>query len=259
MNEARVIEKSFHVTKLKLLEVFPLYPFLHGREKLDVIEVGANTGLWCEAFHDVFGHRIRSYRAFEPMPGNLAQFERRLAQHMPTADVELVAACAGASAGDVTIHYDKDVTTLASVVVSHMKWRNLTIDNSHEMVVPQVRLDDVLTEPVDLVKVDTEGYEWDVIAGMTGAIDDGRVDNVFFEFGGHQGHLGQSFRQFWDYFESRGWRLFRQTVSRNYFGLNEIAAYDERLEDFSSMWMILASRVGPSEGYHGPRVVGRWA
>ena len=109
------------------------------------------------------------------------------------------------------------------------------------------------------MKVDTEGYEWDVIAGMTGAIDDGLVDNVFFEFGGHQGHLGQSFRQFWDYFDSRSRRLFQQTVSRNYFGLNEITAYDERLEDFSSMWMILASRVGPSEGYRGPRVVGRWA
>jgi FkbM family methyltransferase len=257
-DEARIIEKSFHINKLALLEVAPLYPFLYGRERLDVIELGGNVGLWCEAFHDVFGHRVGSYVSYEPMPGNVARFRRRLQEHMGGARVNLVQKCVGSEKGEVTLHYDKEVTTLASVVVPYIEFRKLVIDNKYSRRVPQVRLDDEVTGHVDLVKVDTEGYEWDVLQGARGVIDSELVDNVYFEFGAHQGHLGQSFQQFFDFFAERGWKVFRQTVSRNYFGLNEVRRYEERLEDFSSMWMILASRLGIPDDYRGPRVFGRF-
>lgn len=61
-------------------------------------------------------------------------------------------------------------------------------------------LDDEIKESVDVVKIDTEGYEWNVLEGATEVIDSGRVDNVYFEFGPYQGHLGQTFRQFLDFF-----------------------------------------------------------
>lgn len=267
MDEARIIEKSFHVSKLKLLEVFPLYPFLHGRDHLRIVEVGGNVGQWCEAFHDVFGHRVASYRAYEPMPGNTQQFRTRLKKYrtiharlkerLTNSKTELIEACVGDNPGKVKIHYDEEVTPLASVAVPYMAWGNAVIDNKHQKLVPQVTLDGEITRPVDLVKIDTEGYEWNVLQGATGIIDSGLVDNIYFEFGGHQGHLGQSFQQFFDFFTERGWQVFRQTVGRNYFGLNAIRKYSPQFEDFSSMWMVLASRRGASEEYDGPRVVGR--
>jgi FkbM family methyltransferase len=253
MNESRVIERAYHISKLTLLEVFPLYPFLHGREQLNIVEVGANIGLWCEAFHNVFGHRIASYRAFEPMPANVERLRQRCVDLDISVDV--TPSCIGDSVGEVTIHYDREVTTLASVVVSHMRVRNLTIDNENQMRVPQTTLDQLITGPVDLVKIDTEGYEWNVLQGADKSFD--HLDNIYFEFGPHQGHLAQTFRQFFEFFVDRGYRLYRQTVGRNYFGLNEIRQYTPALEDVSSMWMILASRNGPAPTYRGPRVVGQ--
>lgn len=258
MDEARVIERSFSITKLKLLEVFPLYPFLHGRDRLRCVEVGANIGLWCEAFHDVFGHRIASYRAYEPLPGNAQRFSRRALHHLPDSHIDLVQACVGDKAGEVVLNYNRAVTTLASVPVSYMKVGNAVIDNSQRLAVPQVTLDEEVTEPVDIVKIDTEGYEWQVLEGATEAIDSGRVDNVYFEFGVHQGYLGQTFRQFFDFFAERGFRLYRQAVARNYFGLKEILRYERSFEDYSSMWMVLASRHGVPAEYRGPRVVSRF-
>lgn len=133
MSEARIIEKSLHISKLTLLEVFPLYPFLHGRDQLRCVEVGANVGLWCEAFHDVFGHRVASYRAYEPMPGNAQRFNDRAANHLTSAHVELTQACVGDKAGEAVINYDRDVTSLASIPVSQMEWRNVVVDNRQQM------------------------------------------------------------------------------------------------------------------------------
>lgn len=258
VDEARVIERASHITKLTLLEVFPLYPFLLGRDRMNVVEVGGHIGLWCEAFHDVFGHRIGSYRAYEPMPGNATAFRRRLAEHMTGHTVELTQACVGDARSPATIHYSDPVTPLASVAVRSMQAASTTIDHDKSLTVSQVMLDDELGgRRVDLVKIDTEGYEWNVLQGARRCIDSGVIDNVFFEFGAHQGHLGQSFRQFFDFFHERGWRVFRQQVGRAYFGLNEIRRCGAQFEDFSSMWMILASRHGPSEEYRGPRVTGR--
>ena len=267
MDEQRVVERAFHVSKLTLFEIMPLYPFLYGREQLSVVDVGANIGLWCEAFHDVFGHRVSRYRAYEPMPGNVERLRKRLAEHLPTASVEVVEACAGDSTDDVTIHYDHEVTTLASVAVAQLDGPGggAMVDNTLTREVAQVRLSDEITEHVDLVKIDTEGYEWEVIRGLRGAIDAGLVDNVYFEFGRHQAHLGQRLRRFHKFFDRRGWVLYRQMVGRNYFGLNRISTYHPGLEDdlADHMWMILATRQGPHPDYEAgvlaktqPRVTG---
>jgi FkbM family methyltransferase len=187
------------------------------------------------------------------MPGNVERLRHRCKDL--SLSVDITQCCIGDSVGEVTIHYDRDVTALASVVVSRMQRQNQIIDNCHQLQVPQTTLDEVITSSVDIVKVDTEGYEWNVLLGAEKSFD--QLDNLYFEFGAHQGHLGQSFRQFFEFFADRGYRLYQQTVSRNYFGLNEIRHYEPKLEDFSSMWMILASRLGPAETYRGPRVVGR--
>jgi FkbM family methyltransferase len=252
MNDPLVFEKSFHVPKLKLLETFPLYPFLHGKDDLSIVEVGGNIGLWCVAFQEVFGPRVAQYRAYEPMPANAQHFRRRCADY--GFDVELFEMCVGDKPGEVEIHYDKDVTALASVVVPYMETAGMVIDNRNSLTVPQTTLDELVTSPVDLVKIDTEGYEWQVIEGGANAIDDGLIDRVYFEFGQHQKHLGQSFQMFEDFFRSRGWSLYRQRIGRNFFGLTRIDGPDPQLAEAKSMWMILATKDGPSPDYRGPTV-----
>lgn len=260
-SESRSIEKGFHLPKLTLLEVFPLYPFLYGNSAISVIDVGANIGLWCEAFHGIFTHQISRYIAYEPMPRNAEALRSRVTTYLAESNIEVIQACAGEFNGTVPIHFDRDLTTLASVVVSRLERNDgaVVVDNKHTRIVRQQKLDEAIEEPVNLLKIDTEGYEWEVIHGAIQSIDEGMIDNVFFEFGMHQRYRRQHFKQFFDLFQGRGWHIYRQTVSRNYFGLNEIRHYPQHLEDefASTMSMILASRSGPNPRYRGPRVTGR--
>ena len=81
---------------------------------------------------------------------------------------------------------------------------------------------------------------------------------VLFEFGQHQGALGQSFAQFWDLFSKYGYHIYRQAVGRNFFGLQFIESYDRSLEQFDSMWMVLASRTKHFDDLNKPFVIGRY-
>lgn len=257
----RDLETAFHIPKLTLLEVGPLVPFLMDRDRITCIEVGGNIGLWCEAFHNVFAGRVAHYRAYEPMPGNVDRFRARIRDYFPSRwpEVRIEEVCLGDAEGEVDIRYHTDVTPLASVVVEEMQFGNSIVRNDRLLCVPQRTLDRELARldlpHVDLVKIDVEGYEWNVLQGALAALASDRIANIYFEFGQHQKTVGQTFRQFHELLSGYGYRLFRQTVGRNYFGLNEIGAYDVSLEDFSSMWMILASRGEPSPRYRGPRVV----
>lgn len=247
------MELHHHVSKLTLLEVYPLYPFLFHRRKLNCIEVGGNIGLWCEAFHHVFSDKVSFYDAYEPLPGNIKLFERRLSNWMPEAShVRIHQQCVGDSAGTVMLRFHKEISPLASVVVRQV---DDNVVNNKSMEVPQVLLDDVIDQPIDLIKIDVEGYEWNVLQGAVKSIEAGRIDCIYFEFGKHQKAVGQTFRQFYDFLTSRGFTVYRQEVERNYFGLEKIHYYSWKLEDKSSTWMILAARNEPSEAYGGPRVV----
>lgn len=123
--------------------------------------------------------------------------------------------------------------------------------------VPLVALDEVINSRVNLIKIDAEGREWDIIQGSKGVIEAGFADCIYYEFGPLQKRLNQPFLVFHDFFTSRGYRMYRQTISRKYFGLNEIRTYSPAFEDYSSQWMILASKHSPSPNYHGPRITGR--
>lgn len=262
MLSPREIESTFHITKLKLLEVGPLVPFLWGRNEINCIDVGGNTGLWFEAFQDVFGQRVSKYTAYEPMPGNLQRFSARLQNAMRIqSKVDLIEACVGDSTGEVTINFNAEVTTLASAAIKESNVGGRVVSNHMSRKVRQVTIDDELKRlsfpKVDLIKIDVEGYEWAVIKGAERSLEASAIDNVYFEFGQHQAVVGQNFQQFFEYFKGRGFSIYKQSVGRNYFGLNEIRSYSDDLEDLSSMHMILASRFGPSGEYSGPRVVGR--
>lgn len=129
MHSARFFELNYHLPKLQLLEVFPLVPFLWGRTDMTSIDVGANVGLWSEAYLRVFGPQTQRHLMIEPMPGNAERLRRRAANVLERMCVgtEIRELAVGASQGEVTIHFDNEVTTLASV-------RNASSDLGHAVV-----------------------------------------------------------------------------------------------------------------------------
>lgn len=264
MNPARFFELNHHIPKLQLLEIFPLVPFLWQREDLVSIDVGANIGLWSEAYLRIFGERTKCHILAEPMPANAEQLRRRSDNVLKTLckEIEIRQAAVGDSTKMVEIHFDNDVTTLASV-------RNATSDLGHRVVplsqsinVAQIRIDDEIARfgltHVDFMKVDVEGYEAAVFKGAAEAIASRRIHNILFEFGAHQMVHGETLEEYYNLFQAHGYRMYRSHRARNFFGLTEIAPYVRAHEPSGDgVEMLLVSVSGPHPAYPGPRVVTR--
>ena len=264
MNDRWKKDIGYHVPKLTLLEVWPLNVFIGDKKNLNVIDVGGNVGLWCQAFMNTFGKQVMHYHAMEPLSGNLEIFKSRLQDKMiPFNDkVSLHQLCVGPSDGTVKIGYHNEVSTLASVVLDEVTVGSKLVLNEYKKEVKQVSLDSFCSlqnlKSIDLAKIDVEGYEWDVLAGASALIESQNIELLLFEFGQHQGNLKQSFKQFWDLLTGNGYNIYRQAVGRNFFGLQYIDSYDEGLESFNSMWMILASKHKHSEALNRPFVIGKY-
>ena len=255
---------GFHVPKLMLLEIWPLTPFIGQSEGLNVIDVGCNVGVWCQAFMNTYGEQVKKYHGIDPLEGNLKVFKERISDDLLPSSENIVLhhGCMGPSNGEVEIHYNNEVSTLASVVLDSMQVGSRTVRNDKKRVVKQSALTSFCKEHdmsnVDLLKIDVEGYEWDVLMGAKELLNSKRLDMVLFEFGQHQGALGQSFKQFWDLLSGHDFHIYRQAVGRNFFGMQHLERYDRSLEKFDSMWMILASRKKHDEKLNSPLVIGRY-
>lgn len=255
---------GFHIPKLALLEVWPLNVFLRDRRDMVVIDVGAHTGLWCNAFLNTFGVQTAEYHAIEPVQANLALFSERLEAFLglERKKVRFAAMCAGASDGSVELHYNEKALALASVVIEETQVGRSKIRNDQKVVVEEISLSSYASatsiKKVDVLKIDVEGYEWEVLQGANTLFRDGIVELAIFAFGQHQGRVGQTFREFWGFFKQYGYHIYRQSVSRNFFGFQYIHEYDASLEDFSSMWMIIAARQMHDERRNSPCVIGKY-
>lgn len=261
---ARFYELNHHIPKLQLLEVFPLTPFLLNYPEMVTFDVGANTGLWSEAFLKTQGASINQHVMFEPMRGNLEKLERRHANILSrlTDHSEIVPSAVGAAPGEAEIHFDKETTTLASIRNAQADVGHRVIELDQSCTVPLTSVDTELAardiETLHLLKIDVEGYERNVLQGAQEALRTGRVRNVFFEFGIHQTANNESFRDFFDYLSGFGFSLYKSARGRNFFGLAEVRTYKPELEPAGmAVEMILATLDGPSPAYRGPNVLGR--
>lgn len=261
---ARFYELNHHIPKLQLLEVFPLTPFLDHYQDMAVFDVGANTGLWSEAFLKTQGARISSHVMFEPMQGNLDHLTQRDHNILSklTTSTEIIGAAMGAEQGEVEIHFDKDITTLASISNTSSDLGHKVIDLGQSRMVPlstvdaEMRARDI--EQLHLLKIDVEGYEMQVLSGAEAALRAGRVRNIFFEFGVHQTQNGESFKDFFDYLSGFGFDIYKSSRGRNFFGVAHTSRYTPELEPTEkAVEMILATMDGPHPNYGGPRVVGK--
>ena len=118
-----------------------------------VVDVGANIGYYTLLFESVIGPSGRII-AFEPEPDNLVELRANVNRN---------------GLNNVTIH--PYAVGSCGGTVSFARGINGGVRENEESVagdavqVPMVTLDDALTGPVDLIKVDVEGYEEEVLLG----------------------------------------------------------------------------------------------
>jgi hypothetical protein len=90
------------------------------------------------------------------------------------------------------------------------------------------------------LKIDTEGYEYEVLTGADKALSSGRIDNVFFEFGCHQVESRHFFADFFSLFDSKKFELYRVMNS----SLKAIRSYSYEYENFTTVFNYVAHRKG---------------
>ncbi len=127
-----------------------------------VVDVGANVGFWTIPAARALGPGGRVI-AFEPNPWAVGRLRRNLALNDDgtLAAVEIVAAAVGEAPGTMELFSD-DLEAGASQATLYAAAH----DGSPQHVeVPVTTLDDVVTGPVDLVKIDVQGHEMAVLDG----------------------------------------------------------------------------------------------
>ncbi len=132
---------------------------------MTVIDVGANFGYYTLLFGSLVGAKGRVY-AVEPNPTVVPKLRRSVNLNGLAARTTIIEAAAGAVDGDETNLYVPHGEPKNSTVVAAPE--GIASGSGNLYKVPRVKLDRLAaTAPrIDVVKIDAEGAEQDIIAGM---------------------------------------------------------------------------------------------
>ncbi len=157
-----------------------------------IIDCGGNIGLSVIAFKRRYPQaRILTFEADPALAATLAQNIKALR----LADVTVEAKAVAATRGDIMFH--PNGADGGHVVAS---------DEARAIAVPAVRLSDLIEGPVDLLKLDIEGSEYDVIADLSQSGQIAQVKRLICEVHGNPA-TQQRFAELWERLNDAGFRL----------------------------------------------------
>jgi FkbM family methyltransferase len=167
---------------------------------LSVVDVGANIGY--------FSHRLRtelqvrgSFFLFEPHP-NLARLCRETFACAPEVQVQELAL--GAEDGRATLYSAAD---------GNIGWNTIVAERREPDMQPATvmvrRFDSLNLRDIGFVKIDVEGFEWAVIAGMKHFFSTGERPTLLIEigWGTRHPHWDRAVREL-SFLESIGYRYY---------------------------------------------------
>jgi len=187
------------------------------------IDVGANVGLWSLAISEKFPKVAIS--SFEP---SLATFKKLSRNVDKRENIQVYNFGLGEESVDRVLYSDEHLSGMASLTKRKLEYRGIDFENSEKV---QIRtLDSWIQESgnkATILKIDVEGHELDVLKGAINSISQFKI--IQFEFGGTDIDTRVFFRDFWDYFLSTNFSIFRLTPK----GLVKVNEYSEHHEVFS--------------------------
>ncbi len=183
-----------------------------------VFDVGANVGEWTRAAAAAFPEAaIYSFEISSRTFEQLAQRTRDL------VNVRRVQSGLSDQEGSVKLHYYADLPVLTTVLDFPHQYP------STEIIEPVTTGAAYCAEQgvgrIDLLKIDVEGMDPQVLAGFDGMLRDGKIDVVQFEYG--QGNIVSKFllRDFWQFFDERGYAMGK--IYPSYVDFREYRMDDE--------------------------------
>jgi FkbM family methyltransferase len=190
-----------------------------------LFDVGANNGEYLHLVLRALGNRQLRAFSFEPQS---ASFEALRVKYGDDPRVELKKIALGSNEGTAEIFFTVNGETTASLVSQSLSDHSKAGQSCSETVLLST-IDQICRENgiehIDLLKIDTEGYELDVLRGASEMLKRGGISAIQFEFGDTFLHTPYHFIDFWEFLspQYKMYRILRQ-------GLTEVHRYTPDLD-----------------------------
>jgi FkbM family methyltransferase len=194
-------------------------------DPLQLFDIGANQGDFSDLLRARMGKAARIH-VFEPSELLCNRLRARFANSESTYINQMGVA---STEGTQVLYSDMDGSPLASFIQRDVVTTGLELSRQNR--VPTIRLDTYIEsmgiDHIDFIKIDTEGYEFEVIDSLGRYLDPTFIDFVQFEYGGTSLDAGVSLRKFFTRFEASGFVVAK--IMRS--GLM-VRPYGEWMDDF---------------------------
>lgn len=235
------------VPRLQFAETGPLRSHLKLNSDLLAIDAGANKGFWAAAFLREYPGKVKHVYMIDPSPENFRELTNSADSLMFTEqELKRVSAypfAVGDAPGMATLYTNDDGLPLASLFEHKLNGysvESLRIDLGTSISVPMDTIDAFMQRQelsyVDVLKVDTEGYEFQAFSGAKRAFQNQAIGCAVFEFGMHQVESRHFFRDFYEFFASYNYTMFQFTD-----GVSQaIPRYEYKYENFTYNFIFCA-------------------
>jgi FkbM family methyltransferase len=143
----------------------------------------------------------------------------------------------GDKAGKGILSFDSDQSALATLTGNSTRLPRKDVPLANSLEVKIISLDEFCLEKsitkIDYMKIDVEGYEYNVLCGASSLIEQKKIRAIAFEFGLNHIRLRQFFRMFWDFFEKYDYKVSLMRRGENGFDLLPIPEYVTTWENFN--------------------------
>lgn len=199
-----------------------------------VFDVGANVGEWSTNF--LRYNKNASMHCFEPVPET---FEKLKSRRFPEK-VVLNNFGLGSKKEQVPIYIFDESDALNSLFQRKgLEKQGIKTPEQKKMIQIET-MDDYIAqkgiERIDLVKLDVEGYEYEVFLGMQQTLKQGLVKAIQFEYGGCNIDAKVLLKDIFEFFDGTPYRFFKILPKK----LMSYPKYTQLLENFCYQNWILA-------------------
>lgn len=193
-------------------------------DEIIVLDIGANVGNWSASIKKYLPNcRIFAFepsaQAFEKVSTRFRNWEKFSCENLAIGKDNI----------ETFLYADVSASGLGSLTKRRVEHLGLSFDHSEPVKLATLDTWCLSQSPKvfpNIIKMDVEGHELDVLMGAVQILES--VEVIQFEFGGSNIDTKTYFQDFWYFFKSNGFKIYRITPK----GLKLIPEYSETHETF---------------------------
>ena len=222
---------DYSVKNLSEINVFKLLDEKTADSDIVMFDGGAHEGEYTMNFMKFFADsskRITIY-AFEPMKESMDIYKEAV-KNLSGVDIHYNSCGLDEQDGEKTIFFNDSTSIIASLYKRQLDYFDMSFDKEESIRVTTIDgyCNQNSIDHINLLKIVVEGSEYNVLKGAQRMISEGRISLIQFGFGGTAIDSGHFFRDYWNFFTSNGYTLYR--IMKD--GLIPFEKYDEGYECF---------------------------